>query len=421
MKTLLIVLVLLAAVPELAGAGNPIYFYYRNENKPLLHYFQFQNAFDSSMTTYVFGEVALTNGGSTLRIPIDTSLALDQRVEGANSTGEDVTLRGYAGTHNFTLTGGGTISWFSRLNSFRSPCDPEVIDPEPGEGPNIPTQAWGMLDRTEFVVELVSADSNTRMAVLDSVGAAPPQIGVLADTRYGTNPQKVMKQYTIPSGFHGKQAYLRVSPRRYGPTPYGMVMCKIKNWVNFSARYDSTATSLIPEQDYIDLSNFFFAEMLAYCDSVKNATGWLPKRFEEGIGFSRAESDTLNSRYHTEHFDSTSGRKFWREIPPWVWSKRGAPPKYEGPIVEIVSIQKIIPNPSDDRVTLLLTAKVERQVVVRLYSPDGKATQLWSGTLQEGENGMVLSPGALVSGAYTIVVEDRAGQRLASAPLVINR
>ena len=89
--------------------------------------------------------------------------------------------------------------------------------------------------------------------------------------------------------------------------------------------------------------------------------------------------------------------------------------------MEIVSIQKIIPNPSDDRVTLLLTAKVERQVVVRLYSPDGKATQLWSGTLQEGENGMVLSPGALVSGAYTIVVEDRAGQRLASAPLVINR
>ncbi len=422
MKAISILFVVLLAVPELTSAGNPAYFYYRNENKPLLHYFRFQNTFDSSMTTYVFGEVAMTAGGSTLRIPINSGVALSQNIAGANGTGEDTVLREYARTENFTLAGGGQISWFSEINSFRSPCDPEVIDPEPGEGPNVPTAAWGMLDRSEFVVELVSADSNTRIAVLDSIGAAPPQSGVLTDTRYGTNPQKVLKQYSIPSGLHGKKVYMRVSPRRDGPTPYGMTMCKIKNTINYSATYDSTGTTYISYQDLTDIFSSYFADLLDYCDSVKNATGWLPGSISgDGVELSAAESDTLHSRYFTPAYDSVSHQHFWIEIPPWVWSKRGAPPRYEGSTVEVVSIQKVIPNPGSDRVVLLLTAKVERQVVVRLYSSDGKAVDVWSGLVREGESSIGIATDTFSVGSYTIVVESRNGGRLSSAPFVISR
>lgn len=416
-----IICTLLALAPEPVAAENPAYFYYRDENKPLLHYYRFQNVFDSSRTTYVFGEAAMIHGGSTLRIAPDTGVAPGQNIAGLNSTGEDTFLRSYARTQDFTLAGGATLSWFGEISSFRSPCDPDIVHPAEGEGPNVPTQAWGMFDRTEFVTELVRTDNDTRLAVLDSVGAAPPQMGVLTDTRYGTHPQSVLKQYIVPAAFDGIQVYLRVSPRRYGPTPFGMTLCTIKNWVNFSARYDSTGTFLISGQEYLNLSNRFFAELLDYCDSVKNATGWLPQRFSEGIGFSPAENDILNSRYFTEHVDSVSGQKFWSEIPAWVWTKKGAPPKFEGNVAEVISVQKIVPNPASGHITLVLMARLERQAVIRLYSPDGRATHLWSGALQEGENIVALTPGALASGAYTIAVEDRRGNRLGSAPLIIQR
>lgn len=420
-KTLIVIFILLLVVPELQATGNSAYFYYRNENKPLLHYYRFQNVFDSSRTTYVFGEVAMVSNGSIRRIPPDTSVALDQKIAGLNSTGEDTLLRTYSRTQDFSLIGGGVLSWLSELTSFRSPCNPTTVHPVAGEGPNIPTQAWGMLDRTEFVVELVRADSYTRLVVLDSIGVAPPQAGIFVDTRYGTTPQSVLKQYRIPLDFDGVKAYLRVSPRRYGPTPYGMTLCKIKNWVNFSARYNSTGTSYIPEQEYINLSNTFFAEILDYCDSVKNATGWLPERIYEGIGFSLAENTILNSRYYTEHTDSLSGQKVWIEIPAWVWTKKGALPKFEGNLAEVVSVQKIIPNPASGHITLILIARLERQVVIRLYSTEGKAVQLWSGTLQEGENGVMVSSASLAVGVYTMIVEDPDGKRLGSAPLIVNR
>lgn len=421
MKTLIVICILLIMSLELQATGNSAYFYYRNENKPLLHYYRFQNVFDSSRTTYVFGEVAMTYNGSILRIPPDTSVALNQKIAGLDSTGEDTLLRAHSCTQDFSLIGGGVLSWFSELTSFRSPCNPTTVHPVAGEGPNIPTPAWGMLDRTEFVVELVRADSDKRLAVLDSIGVAPPQEGILVDTRYGMNPQSVLKQYRVPLGFDGIKAYLRVSPRRYGSTPYGMILCKIKNWVNFSARYNSTGTSYIPEQEYINLSNTFFAEILDYCDSVKNATGWLPERIYEGIGFSLAENTLLNSRYYTEHNDSLSGQKVWIEIPAWVWAKKGALPKFEGNLAEVVSVQKIIPNPASDHLTLILIARLERKVVIRLYSTEGKAVQLWSGTLQEGENGVMLSSASLAAGAYTMIVEDNDGKRLGSAPLIVNR
>lgn len=420
MKTL-IILLLLAISLELNAAETSAYFYYRNENKPLLRYYRFQNVFDSSRTTYVFGEVAMTHRGSIQRVSINTSIELYRSMAGMDGIGEDTVLRTYAQTQNLILAGGATLSWFSELASFRSPCDPKKVHPEEGEGPNVPVQTWRMLDRSEFVVELVRTDTQTRLAVLDSIGVAPPQADVLVDTRYGTNPQSVAKRYTVPGEFDGIEAYLRVSPRRYGPTPYGMVLCAIKNWVNFSARYDSTGTTYIPEQDYIDLSNTFFAELLDYCDSVKNATGWLPERIYEGIGFSLAENNILNSRYYTEHTDSISGQKVWIEIPAWVWSKKGAPPRFKGNVAEIVSVHKIIPNPASDHVTLILMAKFERQAVVQLYSQEGRGVQLWSGMLQEGENGITLITNTLTSGAYTLVVENADGKRLTSAPLIINR
>jgi hypothetical protein len=421
MKTFIFVLVLLSVTAECTLAGNPAYFYYRNENKPLLRYYRFQNVFDSSRTTYVFGEAAMACSGATHRIAIDTSIELYKSIAGINGTGEDTVLRASARTQNLVLTGGATFSWFSELSSFRSPCDPGTVHPGEGEGPNVPTPAWAMLDRSEFVVELVRTDNNTRLAVLDSVGVVPPRIGVLADTRYGTNPQSVLKRYTIPVAWNGIEAYLRVSPRRYGPTPYGMVLCTIKNWVNFSARYDSAGITYIPEQEYIDLSNTFFSEILGYCDSVKNATGWLPRRVSEGIGFSLAESNIFHARYFTEHTDSISGQKIWIEIPAWVWAKKGVPPKFERNVATIISIQKIIPNPSSGRITLVLMAKFEQQVVIQLYSRDGRVIRLWSGFVQEGENSIPLMSGTIAAGAYTLVVEGTDGTPLASAPLIINR
>lgn len=412
-------------------AQPPAYFSFRTENKGYLHYYYFTNIFDSSAVTFTFGEVAFTHGSTTSRIFPTTLLALEQQIQASDIQGENIDLRTVARTEDFTLSSGGTLSWFSRLTSFRSPCHDGYTD---GGSPDKPTQAWALLDQTEFVTELMRVSDNTRIAVLDSVGVMPPaSSGPPVDTRYGTVPQNVNKSYTIPASLDNVQAYIRISPRRYGPTPLGMKLQKITNWINLSAYYDSTGVGFISAAAYDSLGKAYYQNFFDYTDSIKSTTGWLPDISNVGLNDSLAT--IFHARYFTPHVDSATGKTYW--------SEKNILPKTGKIIMEDVlgedkdaarsvrlsrmvvtgypEFLSISPNPGKaGQIAVKVRSYAAQTVAMRLISMDGKPLgTLWTGTLTKGIDDYTLDTSNLASGAYFLSLESHDGSRFHNIKLVV--
>lgn len=411
-------------------AQAPTYFSFNQENKDYLCYYDFANIFDSSAVTYTFGEVAITNGSNRSRIFLAPTVPLGQKIHASNIQGENKDLRTVARTENFTLQGSGTLTWFGRVTSFRSPCNEDYPD---GGSPDKPTEAWALLDQTEFVTELVRVSDNTRIAVLDSVGVMPPApTGTPVDTRYGTHPQNVNKSYTIPASLDNVQVYIRISPRRYGPTPLGMQLEKITNWVNFSAYYDSTGTAFIPAVAYEALGKVYYQEFFAYCDSVKAATGWLPDI--SNVGLNDSLTAVFNAQYLEQRVDTVAGNIYWVE-------KTAPRPKSGDLPLEDVLVQtdgislrtrntivqqqpeflSASPNPGKSgQITVKIRAYTTHTVVIRLISIDGKTLgTLWTGTLTKGIENYTLDTSNLTPGAYFLSLEGNDGSRFHTIKIVV--
>ncbi len=175
---------------------------------------------------YDFGEFAFIHEAARQNIPLSGLVKDRQRIQGTDAQGISTALQMVARTKDFLISGEGEIQWLGQLQSFRTPCDRLVgYDTVRGEGPNRPIPNWGVIDRTEFVVQLVDAHSGLVLATLDSVGvhptgAAPPFI----DTRYGVHVERTKRSAAIPAIHTGRTAYIRVSPRRYGPTSFGLIL-----------------------------------------------------------------------------------------------------------------------------------------------------------------------------------------------------
>jgi hypothetical protein len=411
------------------SAQTPPYFSFHSENKGYLQYYYFANIFDSSATTFTFGEVAIAHNGSRLRIFSALTLAPEQEIQASHIQGENVDLRTVARTEDFTLEGGGTLTWFGQLTSFRSPCHDGYSG---GEGPDKPSQAWALLDQTEFVTELVRVSDDTRIAVLDSVGVMPPvSNGPPVDTRYGTSPQNVNKRYVIPGTLDNEQAYIRISPRRYGPTPLGMKLKRITNWVNFSAYYDSTGTTFISAAAYDSLGKVYYRSFFDYADSVKVTTGWLPDI--SNVGLNDSLTAILHNRYFTQHTSSTAGKTYWTEKNSR--SKTGVIMEDvlgEATVIESNTRQSRIvagtpeflslsPNPGKaGRITVKVRAYTAQNVAIRLISIDGQPLgTLWTGSLTKGIDEYTLDTSNLSSGAYFLSLENNAGNRFHNIKLIV--
>lgn len=428
MKTSLAIAITMAYCLGNTPLPAQTHYAFHPENKEYLQYFCVANSFDSSIVQYRFGEVALVHNGATTRVFLAPTVALHQKISGADNQGEDLVLRTAAKTQDFTLTGGATVSYFGELQAFRTPCN--GVDTQPGEGPNQPVASWGILDRSEFVVELVRASDSTRLAVLDSVGVHPPEANAPpTDTRYGTNPQQVVKHYAIPQALDGVEAYIRISPRRYGPTPYGMELCKQDNWVNYSAYYNSAKTAFISAEAYQALSDQCFQAFLTYCDSVQATTGQLPPA--DNFGFSSAEMATFRARYLEPIVDSATGRQYWRQrktsAPQKVAAHKYATDAYQVDPADAIypaTEPAISPMPAAPRSTIRLTLKSlqKNAINLRLFSSSGQAMSvLWAGELQAGDNAISITLPDLAAGFYRIAIERYNGKRLRTIPLIIEK
>lgn len=407
-----IILLLLYCTPAFS---QDLFFNYRVEDRPFLNYYSIWNQFDSSAVMYWFGEVhsihenVRQNAVLSLAFPGRVNIQ-DEGVEGVSSK-----LQGMARTENFTIPGAGEIRWFGQLLSFRTPCNPSVS----GDEHNKPGPGWGVTDWTEFVIQLVDAESDVVLAVLDSVGVRPTAPdGPRVDTRYGNHPEQVKRSAPVPAGYTGKQVYVRVSPRRYGPTPYGLAITRFSSWCNLTAEWDSTGTTQIPLSGTEVLRDLWFAGLIDYCDSVKAATGWLPDL--HGISFAKRSGLSIyHARYFTTHVDGQTGDTSWVEKHTAV-AKRGS----SGTPAPPASVQSIAPNPvTGETVDLELLVGLDMHYRLEVVSLDGRRLgSVWSGFLNTGQARLTVPiPQNLAGGIYILLLEQENGERVYQKTLVVAR
>lgn len=418
---MLYLLLVLLFVP-MAGHSQELIFNYRPDDHEYLHYYYIWNQFDASVVMYEFGEAALVHGTTKQRIYLSNFVKDAEKIQGIGTQGISTDIQALARTKDFTLPADtGRVEWFGRLQSFRTPCDPVQYDTLKGEGPNRPGPDWGILDRTEFVIQLVRSSDDLILATLDSLGVNPTDTNGAIDTRYGYEPGIFVHSHPIPSGHAHETVYLRISPRRYGPTPLGLTISKYTSWVNVTAQIQMSDTELkqAKEQRFIDF--------LAYCDSVKHETGWLPH--VKGIGFTGNQKDIFNSRYFYPYRDSTTGETVWFEKHTQAASKEAAlafarQVQSNSRLAPAAIIRGITPNPiNSESISISIACIEEVSAQVRLVSVQGTDVgSVWNGVLQPGKYMLpIVISSDVPNGAYLLLLEKSTGEQLYQKSVVIAR
>jgi hypothetical protein len=404
------------------GYSQEIIFNYRPDDYEYLHYYYIWNQFDASVVMYEFGEAALVHGTTKERIYLSDFIKDAEKVQGIGTQGISTDIQALARTRDFTLPDTtGSIQWFGRLQSFRTPCDPVQYDTLKGDGPNRPGPDWGVLDQTEFVVQLVRSSDNLILATLDSLGVNPTGTTGTVDTRYGYDPGIIVRSHPIPTGHANELVYIRISPRRYGPTPLGLTISKYMSWMNVTAQMQMSDTELKQVRDQR------FTEFLAYCDSVKHETGWLP--MTKGVAFVGNQSDIFYNRYFNRHIDSSTGETVWFEKHTQPASKEAALAfarqiQAHSRLAPAAIIRGVTPNPvNSEDVSISLACIEEVSAQMRVISVQGQDMGVvWNGVLQPGKYMLpVVISSDISNGTYLLLLEKTNGEQLYQKSIIIAR
>lgn len=285
---LLVVLTLAAGAQQLPRFDFPF------THARWLWYYEYTNAFDTCIVRYTVGEFALLGGDTValinLRVPkaeVRYGGLATLCVQGSSALGRDSLLESRGKTQPFEIRSGSALRFYRRLEGTIV-CDTTIEPPRRGrlypsaELINTVDEGWYLFagcipDRTEFVLELVRESDGTVLLTLDSIGVLPNP-NAPKPVRYGTEPDRRVRTVALPQSLWGERAYVRISPRRWGPTPYGMTWQAVSRFVAESLFYpDSDTLARIPawlDSAYVaGLWNERNRAIFAFVDSVGRCTG----------------------------------------------------------------------------------------------------------------------------------------------------
>lgn len=244
-----------------------------------LKYYNYMNQFDTAWVSYRIGEYRILNNGHTTKINIRTNFIPDSNWrQGASVNGEDSILLNSNGSEYFTYPLNSQLKYFREM-SKGVPCwipnekRPSINDVE-AECQTWQDYKWVtgknmILDDSEWVLQLVKASDNSVLSVLDSVGINRNPSTVLAQ-RYGFNNTKMNHTIDLPNDYADTNVYLRVSARRVGPTPYGMVLSIYRVPISLSSFCEYIdSICIVTDIEYDSLNSLYFDKIIEYCDSLK--------------------------------------------------------------------------------------------------------------------------------------------------------
>ena len=439
-KTVLSITLLLCCYNSNAQISSMI-FPITPENQNYLRYLFFRNQFDSAEINCFIGEYRLTNSGTTTRINLNKTSQCNTVIQGDSAQGENSNLLPYSRSENFTMPSSGvaSLTFYRNMTLYRIPCDGlgggagggNTGGNGDGNGSNWIIGQGRIQDKTEFVTKLIRTSDNVVLAVIDSVGA---NTNPSSDTVfvYGTSPVKTKHTRLLPTGYPGISVYLQVSPRRYGPTPFGIDMkheCPAM-W-NYSSVIDSMGHG---SRDTTLESSILVAEkalLFNYYDSIVTTTGHLPAdSIINNMILIPALADSFHLRYFDAHTLPNSSVYYTEK--DWGLSKHSdlynTPNKKNGIIcvnnickIKDAEIQTILPNPSSGSSEIIINAyKDIANVSLYIYTMRGQRIgQVWSGSLSKGDNKISVNVSDYANGTYGIYCNNQNGETVDFDKIII--
>lgn len=402
------------------------------QDERYLEYLRYENRFDSATVSYTFGEVRLTHNGKEQRILLTSFANEFRKNEGDTSQGVDKVLQALGRTEPFQLSSGDNVQFYRELSAY-APCG-RIGERGSGGGQtgNWTDGHWvcgvnRIMDQTEFVLQIVRESDDIVVGTLDSVLVMPNPTTRWAP-RYGTDPDALnhIRSVNIGSVAPGTTVYLRVSPRRVGPTPLGMLMNKIDSWVSLSTLYERSPTGIsrCKAADFDSLQSILVQKIFAFADSSMLTSGRLPYNGRQ-VTLGAAGKALYNRRYlvidtiiegrtlyHVKD-SATFATQYWNNS---LYAKSGVSDLYNS-----IAIRSVTPNPvSGTTVGVSLDAPSGTPLQLELYDIAGrKVLQLWTGNSIAGT--IELDIENVYNGAYMLVLSTSDGTRLDAKQLVVQR
>lgn len=333
------------------------------EDIEYLRYIEIWNSFDTISVRYTVGEFRVVKGQQVTKLPLLSTLSNGERwIQGQSEQGEDQILLQHSKTANFKYQTGSSIKFFRAMRVHR-PCWISKSD-LPSEDVLLSyaraDQHWivgknRIHDDSEWVIQLVRASDNQVLAIIDSVGILRNSDTIMA-LRYGTGHTEMNHLRHLPDEWANTVVYLRISTRRFGSTPYGMVMNFENEMMNMSLFMDycdryPLSCKCKEQSDYDYLLDRYLEELIRYCDSVKLATGFLPEKTTSLIALDTTRFKVFWYRY-MEPYKIIDGDTIWVEKDNFQGSIATSNPDFERQFNKIedrvIKINRVFPNPTNE-------------------------------------------------------------------------
>ncbi len=398
-----------------------------DSEQAFLYYLSYTNSFDTAFVNCKIGEFRVTKNNDRENLIIIRSLYKDNVFEGDSTTGEDLTLRAKSYTNNFVYETGSSLSFYRELS----------VGVFFGKGENYPSKEelnnlnWldkifvvgknRILDRTEFVIQLVRASDAQVLYTIDSAGIDVNPNNIVAPI-YGTSPESINHTVNLPDNYAGEEVYIRISPRRWGTAPYGMKLSIEPAWISLSTLFEYGANNNFfkekcSQSQNNTLDSMHFARVMKHCDTIKSITGHLPTGTIERKPMSEAQNDTIIKYYYdTVNYE---GHIFYKEK-DFQQGAAGVPEELFGTGDKDINIIRTYPNPiNKDEINIVVhSKKPESNCYFEICNINGlkfiKSTEF---AIAEGEN-IINKKLNLFPGAYFFILRNSAGQYLGSVKII---
>jgi hypothetical protein len=279
-----------------------------------LHYARIENTFDSATVFCNYGEFSIINGNERNNLHFDiVDINKYQWFQGDTVQGEDSIFLEKTRTNTFSYSPDSEISFFREL-SIELPCNVEFPSDNTD---NLPWYAKPfivprntILDDSEWRLELRRASDKTLLHTIDSVGILRNENLIIAP-HFGTDVVKMNHQRLLPSNYANIPVFLCISARRYGTTPYGMLLKLNPTHISLSSQMEYDSSNYLykmkcgsNEIDYAD--SIYFDKIIQYTDSLFAVDSTISSTFIDRIFFpdSIKAAFFMNRYFDTIHVGS---------------------------------------------------------------------------------------------------------------------
>ncbi|MGB9856477.1 MAG: hypothetical protein ACPLKS_08085 [Caldisericum exile] len=265
------------------------------EDSDYLYYGLFQNIFDSCGVSYEIGEFRIVDATGSIRriyLEFDSTIVSDDSpykyenetspfvgILGSPTKGIDTILSSVLKTQIFIYPPNSKIRFYRVLEAYKN-CDVVKRDTNLSycdEIPNISSfflieKNNCIIDTSEWVLYLIRASDGQIITIIDSVGFLPNQNCPFAPA-YGTNPYRMNQEIDLPNQFANEPVYIKLSVRRYGPSPFGMFFNPTHGRVSSSSirEYDATNGCEFGYKCNFKISwfeHYYYRKVIEYLDSI---------------------------------------------------------------------------------------------------------------------------------------------------------